>query len=97
MDRDSAIENIRELHNSLDRGEVYNTSARNLVYYYIVDMGKAEYFRQMFQMLVATNRIMQAALIAAEYYKKKFTICELWSAPNPLNNQGQERKLLLIF
>lgn len=32
-----------------------------------------------------------------EYFEKKFTICKVWSAPNPLNNQGQERKVILIF
>lgn len=34
---------------------------------------------------------------ALEYFEKKFTICKIWSAPNPLNNQGQERKVILIF
>lgn len=34
---------------------------------------------------------------ALEYYEGKFTVYKLWSAPNSLNNMGQERKLLLIF
>lgn len=34
---------------------------------------------------------------ALEYYEKKFTVYKLWSAPNPLNNQRQERKVILIF
>ena len=34
---------------------------------------------------------------ALEYYERKFTVCKLWSAPNPLNNMGQKRKLLQIF
>lgn len=27
----------------------------------------------------------------------EFTVYKLWSAPNPLNNRRQERKLLQIF
>lgn len=34
---------------------------------------------------------------ALEYYERKFTVCKLWSASNPLNNMGQERKLSQIF
>lgn len=34
---------------------------------------------------------------ALEYYERKFTVYKLWSASNPLNNMGQERKLLQIF
>lgn len=34
---------------------------------------------------------------ALEYFEKKFTIYKVWSAPNPLNNQGQKRKVILIF
>ena len=34
---------------------------------------------------------------ALEYYEKKFAVCKLWSASNPLNNMGQKRKLLQIF
>lgn len=32
-----------------------------------------------------------------EYFEKKFTICKIWSASNPLNNQGQKGKVILIF
>lgn len=31
------------------------------------------------------------------FYERKFTVYKLWSAPNPLNNMGQERTLLQIF
>ena len=31
-----------------------------------------------------------------EYFERKFVVCKLWSAPNPLNNMGQ-RTLLQIF
>ena len=34
---------------------------------------------------------------ALGYYERKFTVCKLWSDSNPLNNVGQERKLLQIF
>ena len=34
---------------------------------------------------------------ALEYYERKFTVYKPWSASNPLNNMGQERKLLQIF
>lgn len=96
MDRTTAILAIQNLHECLDKGDVYCTSARDLIYYYMGDMGKQEHYKQMIQMLFATNKIMQAALIAAEFYERKFNIYKLWSAPNPLNNQG-ERQLLLIF
>lgn len=96
MDRTTAILAIRNLYECLDKGDVYCTSARDLIYHYMGDMGKQKHYKQMIQMLFATNNIMQAALIAAEFYERKFNICKLWSAPNPLNNQG-ERQLLLIF
>lgn len=31
------------------------------------------------------------------FYERKFTIYKLWSALNPLNDMGQERKLLQVF
>lgn len=34
---------------------------------------------------------------ALSFYERKFTIYKLWSAFNPLNMKGQERKLLQIF
>lgn len=37
------------------------------------------------------------ASIALSFYERKFTVYKLWSAPNPLNKMGQERKLLQIF
>ena len=97
MDRDKAVELIKSLYANIYQGHVYDPSARDLIYSYMGDMGKKEHYKQMIQMLFATNKIMQAALIASEYYERKFNIYKLWSAPNPLNIQGQERTLLQIF
>lgn len=97
MDRTTAIQAIQNLHECLDKGDVYCTSARDLIYHYMGDMDKQQHYKQMMEMLFATNKIMQAALIAAGFYERKFNIYKLWSAPNPLNNQGQERKAILIF
>lgn len=48
--------------------------------------------------LVKDVFVLNSCMIQSlEYFEKKFTICKIWSAPNPLNNQGQERKVILIF
>lgn len=47
--------------------------------------------------LLSTLLIYDVVRAIIEHYERKFNICKLWSAPNPLNNQGQERKVILIF
>lgn len=45
--------------------------------------------------LLRYNMFVEYLGIALDYYKRKFNVCELWSASKP-NNIGQ-RKLLQIF
>lgn len=44
MDRTTAIQAIQNLHECLDKGDVYCTSARDLIYHYMGDMGKQEHY-----------------------------------------------------
>lgn len=66
---------------------------------YCIEHGKPYYETSMFVMnMLKSDRLLAHCLsIALSFYERKFTICKLWSAPNPLSIMGQERKLLQIF
>ena len=94
MDRDKAIELISNRYFSSHDIE----SPINLIKEYLADkeydgdkIGRAVNYLLMF------NLLSRAADVASEHFERKFNIYKLWSAPNPLNNQGQERKVILIF
>ena len=94
MDRNRAIELIS---NSIFSPHDI-ASPINLVKEYLADkeydenkIGKAINYLLMF------NLLGRATNVASEHFERKFNICKLWSVPNPLNNQEQERKVILIF
>ncbi len=66
---------------------------------YCMEHEKSCYDSAMFVMNVLKSKQLLAYClnIALSFYERKFTVYKLWSAPNPLNKMGQERKLLQIF
>lgn len=98
MDRDETVRLLRlSANNRMDRISI--VEALKVVTDYCLEKGKrggdiarlrGYLARDMALLTLCTTQ-------ALEYFERKFTIYRLWSAPNPLNNQGQERKLLLIF
>lgn len=47
--------------------------------------------------LLSALLLYDIAKAIIEHYEREFNICKLWSAPNPLNNQGQDIKIILVF
>lgn len=65
---------------------------------YCIEQGKPYYETTLFVTHVLRDRQLWYCFnFALSFYEKKFTIYKLWSAPNPSNIMGQERKLLQIF
>lgn len=80
-------------------GGLTESDASIVLMQYCIEHGKPYYETAMFVTNVLGNRQLLSYYlgIALSFYERKFTVCKLWSAPNPLNNMGQERKLLQIF
>lgn len=66
-------------------GGLTETDVNMMLMQYCIGQGKPYYETALFVTHVLS------------FYERKFTVYKLWSAPNPLNNMGQERKLLQIF
>jgi hypothetical protein len=66
---------------------------------YCMEHEKSCYDSAMFVMNVLKSKqlLTHCLNITLSFYERKFTVYKLWSAPNPLNKMGQERKLLQIF
>ena len=98
MDRDSIITLLKSFYfGSLDNNPplVYMYA---VVKAYLREKGYEESrIDAALKYLTLTALIYDATMAVAEYYERKFNIYKLWSAPNPLSNQGQERKVILIF
>ena len=95
MDRDETVRISRlAAFNRLSESD-----ASVLLMQYCIEHGKPYYETTIFVTNVLGNRQLLAHCfsIALSFYERKFTIYKLWSAPNPLNNQRQERKVILIF
>lgn len=96
MNREETIKLLKLLAN----GELtLNDVTKILMEYCVVEHNKSiEDTNKLINVLLRTKVLINTYVSEAlKYYKKKFTICEVWSAPNPLNIQGQERTLLQIF
>ncbi len=95
MDRDETV----RISRLAAFGGLTESDANMVLMQYCIEHGKPRYETTMFviNVLKSTQLSAYCLSIALSFYKKKFTVCELWSAPNPLNNMGQERKLLQIF
>lgn len=80
-------------------GLTANDISKLLIEYCTVDHNKSiELTNRLITILLQSQIFLHTYIqVALEYYERKFTICKLWSALNPLNNMGQERKLLQIF
>lgn len=63
-----------------------------------LEKGKSDIGISVLKEYLARDVVMLGSCLnqALEYFERKFVICKLWSAPNPLSNTGQ-RKLLQIF
>lgn len=79
-------------------GLTENDANMVLMQYYI-EHEKLHYETAMFVINVLKSKqlLVHCLSIALSFYERKFTIYKSWSALNPLNNMGQERKLLQIF
>ena len=80
-------------------GGLTKSDANMVLMQYCIEHGKPYYETAMFVYNVLRNKQLLAYCfnIALGFYERKLTIYKLWSASNPLNNQGQERELLQIF
>ena len=95
MDRNETVRISRLV--TFDR--LTESDANMVLMQYCIEHGKPYHETAMFVKNVLRNRQLLAHCfsIALSFYERKFTIYKLWSAPNPLNNVEQERKLLQIF
>lgn len=80
-------------------GGLTKTDVNMVLMQYCIEQGKPYYETALFVTHILRNRQLMSHCFnfALGFYERKFTIYKLQSAPNPLNNMGQERKLLLIF
>ena len=80
-------------------GGLTETDVNMALMQYCIEHEKPYYETAMFVMSVLKSKQLLAYClsIALSFYERKFTIYKLWSAPNPSNIMGQERKLLQIF
>ena len=95
MDRNETVRILR----LATFGELTENDANMILMQYCIEHGKPYYETAMFVMNVLKSKqlLTHYLNIALSFYERKFTVYKLWSAPNPLNNRGQERKLLQIF
>lgn len=79
-------------------GLTANDISKLLIEYCTVDHNKSiELTNRLITILLQSQIFLHTYIqVALEYYERKFTICKLYSAPNPSDNMGQ-RRLLQIF
>lgn len=80
-------------------GGLTESDANIVLMQYCIEHEKPYYETSMFVMnILKSEQLLAHCLsIVLNFYERKFAICKLWSAPNPLSIMGQERKLLQIF
>lgn len=95
MDRDETV----RISRLAAFGELTETDVNMVLMRYCIEQGKPYYETALFVTHVLRDRQLMAYCFnfALSFYEREFTIYKLWSASNPLNNMGQERKLLQIF
>lgn len=95
MDRDETV----RISRLAAFGGLTESDASVVLMQYCIEHGKPYYETTIFVTNVLRNRqlLTYCFNIALSFYERKFTVYKLWSAPNPLNNQEQERTLLQIF
>ena len=97
MDRNETV----ELSRLAAFGGLNKKDIDKVITEYCIEHGKSQYEITMFINILSNNTWANLLLshcfnIALKFYEGKFTVCKLWSAPDPLSNTGQ-RKLLQIF
>ena len=94
MDRNETIELSRLA--AFDKVPI--PKALKVITDYCLEKGKSDIDILVFREYLARDVTMLASCLsqALEYFERKFVVCKLWSATNPLNNMGQ-RTLLQIF
>lgn len=95
MDRNDTI----ELSNLAALGKIPLNKVLKIITDYCLEKNKSDRDISVFIEYLSANPSMLGSCLnqALEYFERKFVVCKLWSASNPLNNQGQERTLLQIF
>lgn len=95
MDRE---ETVRISRLAAFGGLTANDISKLLIEYCTVDHNKSiELTNRLITILLQSQIFLHTYIqVALEYYERKFTICKLYSAPNPSDNMGQ-RRLLQIF
>lgn len=96
MDKETVIKVLQRYY--FNKSVPYSESVDIISSYYIEQGKSNEDISKMISTLMSNNYLLSIVLTTAlQHFKIKFNICELWSAPNPLNNQGEERKIISIF
>lgn len=95
MDRDEIV----RISKLTAFGGLTESDANIMLMQYCIEQGKSYCEAAPFVAHILRNRQLMLYYFnfALNFYERKFTICKLWSASNPLNNIEQERKLLQIF
>lgn len=80
-------------------GGLTESDASTVLMQYCMEHGRPYHETAVFVINVLKSKqlLVHCLNIALRFYERKFTVCKLWSVPNPLNNMGQEIKLLQIF
>lgn len=80
-------------------GGLTKTDVNMVLMQYCIEQGKPYYETALFvtHVLSDSQLMLYCFNFVLSFYERKFAIHKLWSAPNPLNMRGQERKLLQIF
>lgn len=95
MDRDETV----RISRLAAFGGLTETDVNMVLMQYCIEQGKPYYETALFVTHILRNRQLMSYCFnfALSFYERKFTVYKLWSTPNPLNIQGQERTLLQIF
>lgn len=95
MDREFIVRITKEvIQGSISREDIHA-----LIFNYCIEHGKDSYKTEELinVLLLIRNELPYYIHTALDYYKRKFTICELYSAPKPNGAGGQELTLIKVF
>lgn len=95
MDRDETV----RISRLAAFGGLTESDANIVLMQYCIEHGKPYYETSMFvmNMLKSKQLLAHCLSIALSFYERKFTVCKLWSAPNPLNIQGKKENYYKSF
>lgn len=89
MDRNETV----ELSRLAAFGEVPIHKALKAITDYCLEKGKSDIDTSVLREYLERDVVMLSSCLnqALEYFEGKFMICKLWSAPNPLSNNGAKK------